>query len=121
MNMITWFEIPVIGFARAKAFYETVLGCPIHEQRSGAALYGHFGDSASGVAGALVKHEWYIPGDRGVLVYLDAGDDLTPMLARVEAAGGRVLSEKTLISSEIGYFAVFLDTEGNRLALHSRH
>jgi uncharacterized protein len=121
MHTLTWFEIPVIGFQRAKKFYEAVLNVPIREQHMGPALYGFIGDANDGVAGAIVKHDWYTPGDRGVLVYLNAGDDLTPALARVEAAGGRILLERALISSDIGYYAVFLDTEGNRLALHSRH
>jgi predicted enzyme related to lactoylglutathione lyase len=46
--------------------------------------------------------------------------DLDNELSRVEAAGGRVLQKKTLITKEIGYMAVLLDTEGNRVALHSR-
>jgi predicted enzyme related to lactoylglutathione lyase len=31
-----------------------------------------------------------------------------------------VLQGKTLIAEEFGYFALLLDTEGNRIALHSQ-
>ena len=121
-NLISWFEIPVNGFPRARKFYETILGITIKEQMVGQALMGFFSDNAEeGVSGALVKHEWYVPSDRGVMIYLNGGDDLQPMLAKVEAAGGKILMPKTAISSEIGFMAAFLDTEGNRISLYSKH
>ena len=39
----------------------------------------------------------------------------------MEAAGGKVVESKTKISDEHGYMALIIDTEGNRVALHSRH
>ena len=120
-NAISWFEIPVEGFDRAKRFYERVLGVTIEEQEIGGALMGFLGDRQQGVSGAIVKHEWYRPTEDGVLIYLNAGDDLNIMLTRAEGAGARVLIPKTRISEEVGYMAVFRDTEGNRIALHSPH
>ena len=38
---------------------------------------------------------------------------------RVEAAGGKIMVPKTQISPDYGYMAVFIDTEGNRIGLHS--
>jgi uncharacterized protein len=119
MNTISWFEIPVIGFRRAREFYEGVLGITIEEQRIGSALMGFLGDSSAGVTGAIVKHEWYQPSEHGVLIYLNAGDDLSPALARAEALGATVLMPKTRISDTVGFMAVFRDPEGNRIALHS--
>lgn len=119
MNTISWFEIPVIGFHRAKKFYEFVLGITIAEQEMNGMLMGFLGDSSQGVTGAIVKHEWYTPAEHGVLIYLNGGDDLGPMLARAEAAGASVVIPKTKVSDDIGYMAVFKDTEGNRIALHS--
>ena len=56
----------------------------------------------------------------GGLVYFTAhSGDLDNELSRVEAAGGRVLQKKTLITEEHGYMAVLLDSVGNRIALHS--
>lgn len=117
---ITWFEIPAVGFQRAKKFYENLLGVSIHEQEMGQALYGIFGTPEDGINGAIVTHEWYTPSDSGVLIYLDGGEDLNPMLARAEGAGATVLIPKTQISEDVGYMAVFRDTEGNRIALHSK-
>ncbi|MFZ1731341.1 MAG: VOC family protein [Bacteroidota bacterium] len=117
---ITWFEIPAVGFQRAKKFYETLFGVTIHEQEMGQALYGIIGSPEDGINGAIVVHEWYTPSEGGVLVYLDAGDDLNAMLARAEGAGAMVVMPRTQISEDIGYMAVFRDPEGNRIALHSK-
>ncbi|MEJ2634571.1 MAG: VOC family protein [Calditrichia bacterium] len=72
------------------------------------------------VSGAIVKGEGYIPSDRGTLVYLNGGNDLNVYLSRVEKAGGKVVVPKTRINDDIGYFALFMDTEGNKVAFHSR-
>ena len=74
---------------------------------------------ADGVGGAIVKGRDYEPSSKGSLVYLNAGKDLNAVLSKVEKAGGKVLLGKTLIAEDIGYFALFKDTEGNKLALHS--
>jgi predicted enzyme related to lactoylglutathione lyase len=70
------------------------------------------------VHGALVQGEHHVPGAAGPLVYLNAGDDLSAPLARVEGAGGKIVQPRTAIGPH-GFMAIFLDTEGNRLALHS--
>lgn len=118
-NRISWFEIPVEGFDRAKKFYEKLLGIEIEEQEVGGALMGFLGNWQEGITGAIVKHEWYRPSQDGVLIYLNAGEDLNPMLTRAEVGGAQVLMPKTKISDEVGYMAVFRDPEGNRIALHS--
>jgi predicted enzyme related to lactoylglutathione lyase len=65
--------------------------------------------------------ENYKPSTEGTLVYFTAhSGDLSNELGRVEEAGGKVIQDKTLISEDVGYMALFLDTEGNRIALHSR-
>ena len=74
----------------------------------------------NGIGGALVKGEGSIPGEIGTLVYLNAGKDLNTVLNKIQDAGGHIILEKTLISEESGYFALFIDTEGNKLALHSK-
>ena len=72
------------------------------------------------VGGAICFGQGYVPAQQGTLAYLNGGSDLNVVLNRVEKAGGKVLLPKTLISPEHGYFARFVDTEGNLLALHSR-
>jgi len=67
----------------------------------------------------LAKGGDYKPTTDGAVVYLNAGKDLQPMLDRVKQNGGQLLVPKTMISPEMGYFALFIDTEGNKLGLHS--
>ena len=55
----------------------------------------------------------------GPLIYLNGNPDVQIFLDRVEAAGGKILVPKTVISDEYGDMAVFLDSEGNRIALHN--
>ena len=55
------------------------------------------------------------------MISLNGGDDLAPVLDRIADAGGSVILGKTEISPEIGYFAPFMDSEGNRPGLHFPH
>ena len=123
-NLGTWFEIPVHDMDRAKAFYERVFGVNIHVVQFGETQMGWFPSAedpeAAGAGGSLVHNPaHYKPSADGTLIYLSS-EDISTELDRVEAAGGKVLQGKTQISEEIGYMAVFMDTEGNRVAMHSR-
>jgi predicted enzyme related to lactoylglutathione lyase len=118
-NTINWFEIPVTNFARAKKFYSEIFGADIHETEMGPYKMGFLPYDEGKVSGAIVQGEGYNPSKEGTLIYLNGGDDLSGMLAKVEAAGGKVVKQKTLITEQIGYDAIFIDTEGNKVALHS--
>jgi len=118
-HALNWFEIPVTDFARAKAFYETVLQRPIQTVEMGPMTMGFLSSAPDAVGGAIVQGEGGTPSRQGTIVYLNGGDDLAPMLARVERAGGSVVIPKTEIGNGYGFFAHFLDTEGNRVGLHS--
>lgn len=116
-NAINWFELPVIDFPRAKKFYEEIFASKMHEENMGPHQMGFF--PGDGVSGAIVKAEGYKPSMDGALIYLAAGEDLTDVMNRIEGAGGKVLHPKMKVTDEIGYIAVFSDTEGNKVALHS--
>ena len=123
-NMVGWFEIPVSDMDRARKFYEEVFGIAIHIERFGDTKMGWFpfaeNSEAGGAAGSLVynpKH--YHPSADGTLIYFSSAE-IDRELQRVESSGGRILQKKTLIRQDIGYMALFLDSEGNRIALHSR-
>ncbi len=120
-NAINWFEIPVDDFDRAKMFYSRIFDYEMPEMMMGPNRMGFFvfEEGPSQVGGAIVKGENFVPSREGTMVYLGAGDDLSVVLMRVDDAGGKVLMEKTQITPEIGYYATFLDTEGNKVALHS--
>lgn len=116
----TWFEIPATDIRRAKKFYDAIFGMDIEVMDLGGLQMGIF--PHSGVGAALCQHESYKPSEtHGTLIYLDANPDLEETLGRVEAAGGKILRPKTQISPEYGYMAIFVDSEGNRMALHSNN
>ena len=75
-----------------------------------------------GISGSLVQHEEYIPSATdGTLVYFNSqSGDIDHELSRVEEAGGTIIKPKVLISNEVGYMAVIVDTEGNRIALYNK-
>lgn len=118
-HAISWFEIPTLDFARARAFYEAVLGHPIETLTMGPSTMGFLSSDPDQVSGAIVHGDGTAPSQSGTLVYLNGGDDLSAMLARVEPAGGTVAVPKTDIGNGFGFFAHFIDTEGNRVGLHS--
>ena len=115
LRLANWIEIPVTDQERAKKFYSAVLGVEFLDMPLGGARYSIFPTQD----GALVSGEGYKPSLHGVLVYLNGGKDLSKPLARVKQAGGTILQEKTFLSKEAGYWCSFLDSEGNRVALHS--
>lgn len=123
-NVVGWFEIPTTDLQRAITFYESVFGFKMEHHPLGDLEMAWFpsDEEAVGAAGTLIYHkEWYKPSSDGVLVYFTSpSGDLANELAKVEHVGGKVLQEKTLIAEEIGYMGLFLDSEGNRIALHSR-
>jgi predicted enzyme related to lactoylglutathione lyase len=122
-NAVSWVEIPVDDFQRAKKFYSEIFDFQMPEMQMGPALMGFFlmDQQGGGVGGAIVKSESHVPSKQGSKVYLNGGSDLNVVLNRIEAAGGKTVLPKTEITPEIGYFAIFEDTEGNEVCLHSLH
>jgi uncharacterized protein len=122
-NVVGWFEIPVTDMARAIEFYEEVFQYKLELHEWGPMQMAWFPmfPTGMGSGGTLVKHPNAIPSTTGVLIYFTAfSGDVSIELARVESAGGKVVMPRTLINEDIGYMAMFLDTEGNTIALHSR-
>lgn len=120
LNAISWFEIPVRNIDRAQAFYETLLAKPLRREAMGPQTLAVFDSSAAGVGGCLLAGETVpAPSASGSLVYLNAEPSLDAVLARVEAAGGRITTPKVQLPGELGCFAHVTDTEGNRIGLHA--
>ncbi len=118
-HALNWFEIPVVDFARASAFYESVLGIKIEPMVMGPITMCFLSSDPNAVGGALVQSGEAVPSQLGTIVYLNGGSDLAPMLARVKKAGGAIAVPKTEIGNDFGFFAHFVDTEGNKVGLHS--
>lgn len=121
-NAVNWFEIPVKNYERAKNFYAKVLGTNIIDNHmpEKSMKYGIFShqENGNGVGGAIIEAADFEPSTQGSTVYLNGGDDLGLPLMRVEHNGGKIVMPKTNIGDH-GFIAQFLDTEGNRVALHS--
>ena len=117
-NALNWFEIPASDFARAEKFYSTIFATDLIPMEGVEGLQMSMFPAEDGVGGGVVQSEGYVPSAEGTLVYLNGGDDLNVVLNRVEAAGGQVVLPKTGIG-ENGYMAFFMDTEGNKVGLHS--
>lgn len=118
-NFINWFEIPASDFRRAVEFYKAILGIEIQETEMFGSKMGFLPSDGRNVTGAIVQGEDYEPATNGVTIYLNGGNDLQVILDRVKKHHGTVIVPKTQISPEMGYFSMFIDTEGNKLALHS--
>jgi hypothetical protein len=115
-----WIEIPVKDIHRALKFYSALFDLPLVEiqddgTRKTATLTG---TQANGPGISLNQTANFEPSNKGIFVYLDTGEDFTPMAGRVEPAGGKIVDAKTYMEGA-GYYSSFLDTEGNLLALYS--
>jgi uncharacterized protein len=118
-NAINWFEIPAKDFDRAKKFYETVLDITMILPFEGMKYAMFPADMQKGeIGGGLVEEQGYEPSPNGALVYLNGGEDLAVPLSRVETAGGTIVFPKKSIGGN-GFMAMFIDTEGNKVAFHS--
>ncbi len=120
-NALNWFEIPAEDITRAKKFYQTIFGMEMQEMEMMGmhmAMFPYEGMSGK-VAGALVQSDMHQPSLSGPVLYLNANPDLKTVLSKIEDAGGRVVMPKTEIGGENGYMAFFVDSEGNRMGLHS--
>jgi len=123
-HFISWFEIPVSDIQRAKTFYETIFEVTLVDMDLGDTFkMAVFPGDMESISGALIYNpEWYRPSNtHGPLVYLNGNPDLQVIQDRIDTAGGTVTIPKRQISPDHGYMAVFEDTEGNRIALHSQN
>jgi uncharacterized protein len=121
-NAISWFEIPATDLDRAQNFYETIFEISMTKLDLPNIKMRMFPlEDMMGIGGSVVDSGgFHKPSSTdGPLIYLNANPDVQNILDKVEAAGGKILVPKTQISEEFGYMAVLLDTEGNRIGLHS--
>lgn len=119
-NTFCFVEIPVSDMKRAIKFYSNLLNTELEAVEYASSEMAFFPNERNLVSGALIKDKNYIPSSSGVLVYLNGGKDLNNMLSLAEKCEGKILLNKTKIS-ENHYYAIFQDSEGNRLAIFSNN
>lgn len=83
-------------------------------------LMGLFIDRGTviGAQGTLIKQDSYSPSKEGTLVSFIC-EDVQNELNRVEAVGETRYQLKTQISPEHVFMGAIIDSEGNRIGLHS--
>jgi len=116
-NIANWFEIPVTDMTRAKLFYKNVMQTSFNDNEMDGYLMAIFDAEEGAVSGMLVLGEDYQPSQTGAVIYLNGGDDLSASLERAVEQGGKINIPKTFI--KCGYYAQFMDSEGNRIGLYS--
>jgi predicted enzyme related to lactoylglutathione lyase len=122
-SAISWFEIPSKDLDRATKFYQKIFGISLIPMDLPNIKMRMFPieDQRMGIGGAVVHSDgFHNPSvTDGPLIYLNGNPDVQKILDKVEAAGGSIMVPKTEISPEYGFMAVIIDTEGNRIGLHS--
>lgn len=118
-NQIVWCDIPVTDLDRAIKFYSAVLGQPVRKESMPGMAVGLLPHVEDSVSGCLVEMADRKPSVDGPMIYLNAEGRLDAAIAAVPANGGKVLQPKHQIGP-YGFRAVVLDSEGNRIALHSK-
>lgn len=118
-SLISIFEIPATDISRAINFYKEILGIEIEKVEFPGMEMGLFPYQDQMVTGVIIKGEGPEPSVQGVTMYLNGGDDLQIILEKVEGNGGKIIIPKTPHADESGFFAIFHDSEGNKIGLHS--
>lgn len=118
-SYISIFEIPATDITRAINFYQGILDLKIEKLEFPGMQMGLLPYENQMVTGVIMKGEGYEPSASGTTLYLNGGDNLQVILDKVESNGGQILVPKTPHADEVGFFALFIDSEGNRMGLHS--
>lgn len=116
MNRAVWLDIPVADLDRAIAFYAAVLAIQVHRERFESFDFAVL-EHAGGNGGCLIVDPGAVTRG-GILVYFNTEGRIRDAVAEVERHGGQVLQDTHSIGPH-GYRAIVLDSEGNRIALHS--
>jgi uncharacterized protein len=122
-HAISWFEIPATDIDRAQKFYEAIFDIKMQTMDFGSTKMRAFplDNPMEGIGGTIIDSGGFHKPSLtdGPLIYLNGNPDVKIVLDKVEKAGGKIMVPKTEISPDYGFMAVFADTEGNRIALHS--
>jgi predicted enzyme related to lactoylglutathione lyase len=119
-HQVVWFDIPVRDLERAVRFYSAVLGAPVEMVQAafGTPTIALLPHPEGAITGSLVATSDVNVADGGPLIYLSAQGRLDEAVAAAQMNGGKVVQAKQSFGSA-GWRAIILDSEGNRIALHS--
>ena len=119
-NTICWTDIPVVNLDRAVAFYSALVATPVAKilGTAGGPDIGLLPGADAGASACLYVDPDNAPSAKGPLVYLSVEGRLDSAIRVAAKKGGQLLKKKHQIGPH-GYRALIIDSEGNRLALHS--
>lgn len=118
-SYIAMFEIPATEISRAIDFYQAILDIKIEKMEIAEMQMGILPYEEQLVTGVIIQADGYNPSADGVTIYLNGGDNLQVILDRVKKNSGKIIIPKTPHADESGYFAIFIDSEGNKIGLNS--
>lgn len=120
-NALNWFEIPATDIQRAINFYQHVFDIKMEtmDMMDSKMAFFPFEPGSGKLSGALIQGEHHKPSTEGTFVYLNANPSMDESLAKIEAAGGKILNPKTSLGDGHGFCAYMMDTEGNCVGIHS--
>ena len=118
-NIAVWFEIPAADFDRAAKFYETIFDTTLKHETFGGPRMGVFPYDRPKVSGCVMEAPERAGQDSGTLIYINCNGHLDEVVARVEAAGGALLTPRIDLPPGMGSFFHIRDSEGNRVGLHA--
>lgn len=114
-KLISWVEIPAADFDRAVKFYNKVLNLNLEPLDFGSEKMACFPNNE----GAISYAPDFKPSTNGALVSFFT-ENMEETLRIIMDLEGKVLKQKTKIEAEDrGYFAIFVDSEGNKCGLYS--
>lgn len=121
-KLISFFEIPAADFPRAVKFYETILDLQLSVYECESEKMAFFPEENGKATGAVSwADSGFTPSKDGVLIHFEV-EDMEAALDKITGHGGRITRPRTKIECDgAGYFATFLDSEGNQLGLHSEN
>lgn len=109
-NPIVHCEIPTKDLGKGVEFYSKLFGWQCTQW---GEQYSMFAREEGGIGGGLMLDD---KPDAQVMLYIMV-DDIEAKLAEIVKAGGKLVTPKTQISPEIGYFGVFTDPSGVPMGL----
>ena len=116
-NRAVWFDIPVADLDRATAFYSSVLGVGVDKSDFDGFSFSVL-EHKEGNGGCLIPKPEDITSDKGILLYLNVDGRIRDAASKVVPMGGKLVQDVHAIGPH-GFLAIILDSEGNRLVLHS--
>ncbi|MBT5925748.1 MAG: VOC family protein [Verrucomicrobia bacterium] len=116
-NLGVWFDVPVKDLDRATTFYAEILSIQVSKQNFNDVEFSVL-EHKDGNGGCLVPRTEEVTSESGILVYFNVHGRLHDAVDKTLTHGGKIVLPIHPIGPH-GFRSIILDSEGNRIALHS--